>query len=150
MTRNHQASCSLSPTLTSHSLPPSTSNPPNFSSTPYFLRFMNVDDLTSNGLSEYPCHRYQNREWNPHIDRLPSSQAFCLTHSLDPFEDDLLGETEEVGSQKNNIHIRIQQRNGKKTLTTLQGLGKGTCGDPHLDHPCLSSSYSYACATSRI
>ena len=43
----------------------------------------------------------------------------------DPLEDDLLGETDEVGSQKEHIHIRIQQRNGRKTLTTLQGLGKG-------------------------
>jgi translation initiation factor 1 len=30
-----------------------------------------------------------------------------------------------VGSQQNYIHIRIQQRNGRKTLTTLQGLPKG-------------------------
>ncbi|EJD02465.1 eukaryotic translation initiation factor SUI1 [Fomitiporia mediterranea MF3/22] len=43
---------------------------------------------------------------------------------FDPLEDDLLGETDEVGSQKEHIHIRIQQRNGRKTLTTLQGLGK--------------------------
>jgi hypothetical protein len=27
-----------------------------------------------------------------------------------------------VGSQQDNIHIRIQQRNGRKTLTTLQGV----------------------------
>ncbi|KAL5511156.1 SUI1 [Sanghuangporus sanghuang] len=43
---------------------------------------------------------------------------------FDPLQDDLLGETDEVGSQKEHIHIRIQQRNGRKTLTTLQGLGK--------------------------
>ena len=45
---------------------------------------------------------------------------------VDPLQDDLLGETDEVGSQKEHIHIRIQQRNGRKTLTTLQGLGKGS------------------------
>jgi hypothetical protein len=28
--------------------------------------------------------------------------------------------------QQNYIHIRIQQRNGRKTLTTLQGLPKGS------------------------
>ena len=45
----------------------------------------------------------------------------------DPFADegDPLGTTEDVGSQSNYIHIRIQQRNGRKTLTTLQGLPKG-------------------------
>ena len=49
-----------------------------------------------------------------------------LIPSPDPLQDDLLGETDEVGSQKEHIHIRIQQRNGRKTLTTLQGLGKGS------------------------
>ncbi|THH10798.1 hypothetical protein EW145_g1091 [Phellinidium pouzarii] len=48
----------------------------------------------------------------------------------DPFDDDdddeanLLGGADEVGSQRELIHIRIQQRNGRKTLTTLQGLNK--------------------------
>jgi len=43
---------------------------------------------------------------------------------FDPFADegDPLGE--DVGTQQNYIHIRIQQRNGRKTLTTLQGLPK--------------------------
>ncbi|KAI5121681.1 hypothetical protein M0805_002757 [Coniferiporia weirii] len=40
----------------------------------------------------------------------------------DPFQDDILGETEGVGSQQNLIHVRVQQRNGRKSLTTLQGL----------------------------
>jgi translation initiation factor 1 (eIF-1/SUI1) len=46
---------------------------------------------------------------------------------LDPFADegDPLGDSKDVGSQQNYIHIRIQQRNGRKTLTTLQGLPKG-------------------------
>jgi len=45
---------------------------------------------------------------------------------FDPFDEanDLLGGNDAVGDQSNYIHIRIQQRNGKKTLTTLQGLGK--------------------------
>ncbi|KLO13514.1 eukaryotic translation initiation factor SUI1 [Schizopora paradoxa] len=43
---------------------------------------------------------------------------------LDPFKDDILDETESVGTQANDIHIRIQQRNGRKSLTTLQGIGK--------------------------
>ena len=34
----------------------------------------------------------------------------------DPFADDL------DGGDEGHIHIRIQQRNGRKTLTTVQGL----------------------------
>jgi len=51
--------------------------------------------------------------------------AHPRTLSLDPFADaaDPLS-TEEPGRQS-YIHIRIQQRNGRKTLTTLQGLPKG-------------------------
>ncbi|EMD38377.1 hypothetical protein CERSUDRAFT_113538 [Gelatoporia subvermispora B] len=47
-------------------------------------------------------------------------------NTFDPFADegDPLTSTQEVGSQQNYIHIRIQQRNGRKTLTTLQGLPK--------------------------
>jgi len=37
----------------------------------------------------------------------------------DPFADDV-GDT----PAKNYVHIRIQQRNGRKTLTTVQGLAK--------------------------
>ncbi len=51
-----------------------------------------------------------------------------LSHPLsDPFADegDPLGDNKDVGSSQNYIHIRIQQRNGRKTLTTLQGLPKG-------------------------
>jgi translation initiation factor 1 len=46
--------------------------------------------------------------------------------SFDPFADeaDPLGGQQDVGSQQNYIHIRVQQRNGRKTLTTLQGLPK--------------------------
>ncbi|TDL24810.1 eukaryotic translation initiation factor SUI1 [Rickenella mellea] len=49
-----------------------------------------------------------------------------LVSQDDPFQDegDLLGDDEDVGSQSNYIHIRIQQRNGRKTLTILEGLSK--------------------------
>ena len=40
--------------------------------------------------------------------------------SFDPFADGADGDT----GVKNYVHIRIQQRNGRKTLTTLQGLNK--------------------------
>lgn len=54
-------------------------------------------------------------------------QGLHLSVSTDPFADegDPLGDSNDVGSQQNYIHIRIQQRNGRKTLTTLQGLPKG-------------------------
>ncbi|CAO0798495.1 unnamed protein product [Mucor circinelloides] len=45
--------------------------------------------------------------------------AFCLF--LDPFTD---VDDDRAQEANNNIHLRIQQRNGKKTLTTLQGLPK--------------------------
>ncbi|KAG8979616.1 Eukaryotic translation initiation factor eIF-1 [Tulasnella sp. JGI-2019a] len=46
-------------------------------------------------------------------------------NNFDPFaeEGDLLDD-DSVGAQ-NYLHIRVQQRNGRKTLTTLQGLPKG-------------------------
>ncbi|KAF9246263.1 translation initiation factor SUI1 [Melanogaster broomeanus] len=48
-------------------------------------------------------------------------------NTFDPFADegDPLGGNQDVGSTQNYLHIRIQQRNGRKTLTTLQGLPKG-------------------------
>jgi len=47
----------------------------------------------------------------------------------DPFanEGDPLANSQDVGSQSHHLHIRIQQRNGRKTLTTLQGLQNGMC-----------------------
>jgi translation initiation factor SUI1 len=42
--------------------------------------------------------------------------------SLDPFADAAKGDDESV--QDGLVHIRIQQRNGRKTLTTIQGLSK--------------------------
>ncbi|KAI0046703.1 eukaryotic translation initiation factor SUI1 [Auriscalpium vulgare] len=51
-------------------------------------------------------------------------------NTFDPFADEAdprgnpRGNSQDVGSQQDYIHIRIQQRNGRKTLTTLQGLPK--------------------------
>jgi len=44
--------------------------------------------------------------------------------SFDPFAEEGDLQDSNVGTQQNYIHIRIQQRNGRKTLTTLQGLPK--------------------------
>jgi len=59
----------------------------------------------------------------PYLDSAVNS--ICRQHS-DPFADegDPLDGNQDVGSTQNYMHIRIQQRNGRKTLTTLQGLAK--------------------------
>lgn len=36
--------------------------------------------------------------------------------------DPLLETQQHAGAQEGHVHIRIQQRNGRKTLTTVQGL----------------------------
>lgn len=47
--------------------------------------------------------------------------SFIISHCLsDPFADADKGPGEAV--QDGLVHIRIQQRNGRKTLTTIQGL----------------------------
>ena len=38
-------------------------------------------------------------------------------------------EKKKPSQVQNYVHIRIQQRNGRKTLTTLQGLPKGKWRD---------------------
>ncbi|KAH0543776.1 hypothetical protein FGG08_001958 [Glutinoglossum americanum] len=50
-------------------------------------------------------------------------RADCNAGRIDPFAeaDEDTGETKQ---SQNYIHIRIQQRNGRKTLTTVQGLPK--------------------------
>ena len=59
---------------------------------------------------------------------LPSnlvSRAYIMTNiqnlkAFDPFADAAKGDDESV--QDGLVHVRIQQRNGRKTLTTVQGL----------------------------
>ena len=41
---------------------------------------------------------------------------------FDPFADAAKGDDD--GVQDGLVHVRIQQRNGRKTLTTVQGLSK--------------------------
>lgn len=57
----------------------------------------------------------------------PFSLLSMANSPADPFADegDPLGDSQDVGSTADYIHIRIQQRNGRKTLTTLQGVPKG-------------------------
>ncbi|XP_032812967.2 eukaryotic translation initiation factor 1b [Petromyzon marinus] len=42
--------------------------------------------------------------------------------SFDPFVDATKGEESLPGGTEDYVHIRIQQRNGRKTLTSVQGI----------------------------
>ncbi|KAM8724921.1 eukaryotic translation initiation factor 1 [Pagrus major] len=43
-------------------------------------------------------------------------------HTFDPFADATKGDERLPAGTDDYIHIRIQQRNGRKTLTTVQGI----------------------------
>jgi len=51
-----------------------------------------------------------------------SSLGSSIGSSLDPF--DVAGGDSESVVSPNDVHIRIQQRTGRKTLTTISGLPK--------------------------
>ncbi|KAJ2362694.1 Eukaryotic translation initiation factor eIF-1, partial [Coemansia sp. RSA 2611] len=51
---------------------------------------------------------------------LSKTVGFDADISLDPFNDT----NEKSNIQDNIVHIRVQQRNGRKTITTIQGLAK--------------------------
>lgn len=55
----------------------------------------------------------------PLINRMSNIQNL---QTFDPFADASKGADDDV--QDGLVHIRIQQRNGRKTLTTVQGLSK--------------------------
>ncbi len=86
---------------------------------------------------------------SPSSPPLPSP-PLCLT-AADPFQD--TGDSGGSSSvQQGAIHIRIQQRNGRKTLTTVQGIAeaydmkriakacKKVCVHAHLNY-CICSNY---------
>lgn len=50
------------------------------------------------------------------------NMVFVLCSSLDPFADATKGDDRLPAGTEDYIHIRIQQRNGRKTLTTVQGI----------------------------
>ncbi|KAI1295875.1 Eukaryotic translation initiation factor 1 [Halotydeus destructor] len=51
-----------------------------------------------------------------------TSTGFPTLNTFDPFADANKGS--EQGAQDGLIHIRIQQRSGRKTLTTVQGIAE--------------------------
>uniref|UniRef100_A0A8C5FA21 SUI1 domain-containing protein n=1 Tax=Gadus morhua TaxID=8049 RepID=A0A8C5FA21_GADMO len=66
--------------------------------------------------------------------------------SFDPFADATKGDDLVPSGTEDKIHIRIQQRNGRKTLTTVQGIGidydkknwkvqKFACNGTVIEHP---------------
>ncbi|KAI9655805.1 MAG: Eukaryotic translation initiation factor eIF-1 [Bathelium mastoideum] len=60
----------------------------------------------------------------PPLHREDAQLLLCMYLPLDPFAEADEDTGEQKQSQGNYIHIRIQQRNGRKTLTTVQGLPK--------------------------
>jgi len=67
-----------------------------------------------------PTISWEATETCPTADAWVSSSCNTICHHgcySDPFADD-----EGGTSQDGYIHIRIQQRNGRKTLTTVQGI----------------------------
>ncbi|KAF5570258.1 eukaryotic translation initiation factor eIF-1 [Fusarium phyllophilum] len=87
---------------------------------------MSIENLKTYGESLcYPREAFSSRFWYSSA-RFVSTlgyQAVLTIATLDPFAeaDEDTGETKQT---QNYIHIRIQQRNGRKTLTTVQGLPK--------------------------
>merc|ERR1712062_39435 len=55
-----------------------------------------------------------------HMSSGAGDDAILNLAAYDPFHEASKGDA--AGSQSNVIHIRIQQRNGRKTLTTVQGI----------------------------
>jgi translation initiation factor 1 len=53
-----------------------------------------------------------------------SSIIMNLSNNPFGFDDDIMGEIEDLKKNKEleSVHIRIQQRNGRKSITTIQGL----------------------------
>lgn len=68
--------------------------------------------------------------WERQIDLCPKSICWFsflklfipLLFSSDPFADATKGDDRLPAGTEDYIHIRIQQRNGRKTLTTVQGI----------------------------
>ncbi|KAG3258059.1 EIF1 [Ictidomys tridecemlineatus] len=63
-------------------------------------------------------------------------------HSFDPFADASKSDDLLPAGSEDYIHIRIQQRNGRKTLTTVQGIKlvkafkkKFACNGTVIEHP---------------
>ena len=73
----------------------------------------------------YLCFVYVDVCLVLHLPSYLVSRAYIMTNiqnlkAFDPFADAAKGDDESV--QDGLVHVRIQQRNGRKTLTTVQGL----------------------------
>ncbi|WFD39227.1 Eukaryotic translation initiation factor eIF-1 [Malassezia japonica] len=58
------------------------------------------------------------------IQNLASYDPFADVGEDQPIAEEIVEEKKKPSQVQNYVHIRIQQRNGRKTLTTLQGLPK--------------------------
>lgn len=57
-----------------------------------------------------------------HLSKCCVLASFFSGALLDPFADASKGDDRLPAGTEDYIHIRIQQRNGRKTLTTVQGI----------------------------
>lgn len=60
---------------------------------------------------------------NEHLSLFLTNASNQNSHLADPFaEDNTTSKSKKGGDNKDYVHVRVQQRNGKKSLTTVQGL----------------------------
>ena len=94
------------------------------------------------------CFLLSHERAEPQHFRFVCSFLYLLSPSdvsQDPFADAADPLNAEEPGRQSYIHIRIQQRNGRKTLTTLQGLPKGESSfcPGLIDCRCSCSSEEY-------
>ena len=80
--------------------------------------------MSIQNLQTYGKFLFEDCRWDEHIYILIrwTSVSFCrVVLFVDPWADACKG-ADEVTKQDQPVHIRIQQRNGRKTLTTVQGI----------------------------
>ena len=58
------------------------------------------------------------------LPHLANAHAFEISHFnfADPFAEETTTKVKKGADTKEYVHVRVQQRNGKKSLTTVQGL----------------------------
>ena len=128
MRRRHQSVC---PVFISFHLTSHRHRLPVFHQTTTQPPFHSSYERTESQFLRYVCVASDPTPLSIHV---WDKHAYFPACPTDPFADegDPLGDSADVGSTADYIHIRIQQRNGRKTLTTLQGLPK---------RPSLATSY---------
>ena len=85
-------------------------------------------------LLTYPSH------FLPSTRPPPLSLSLLSSPSFDAFKDSADGTTSS-SAQKDKVHVRIQQRNGRKCITTVEGLAE----DLDLKSICKAFKKNFSC-----